>query len=61
MATDTLIPGVAVITRRLRTKGRIVSVIRHALTRAVSAVIIDPGTGSADDYFVTSARNLRAA
>lgn len=61
MAIDTIFSGVRVITRRGGIKGSVIGMIRHAVTRAVVAVVINPGTGDAEDYIITSARNLKAA
>lgn len=60
MAIDTIFSGVRVATRRGGVKGSISGTIRHAVTRAVIAVVVNPGTGSAEDFIVTSPRNLRA-
>lgn len=60
MATDTIFSGVRVVTRRGKIAGSIIGTIRHAVTRAIVAVIVNPGTGDAEDYIVTSPRNLRA-
>lgn len=62
MAFDTIKAGLKVITRTGKTAGIIQAITRHPVTRSVLAVIVAPeGVVDAQDYIVTSARNLRAA
>lgn len=62
MAFDSIKSGLRVITRKGRLSGYIYGVTRHPVTRAVLAVTIVPeGVVDADEFIVTSARNLRAA
>jgi hypothetical protein len=58
MSESQLRKGVRVATRRTGRSGLISSIARHPITRKVTSVVLDPGTGDPEDFFVVSARNL---